>query len=97
MSPGLAVASRVHLRSHPRSLRMRPFASLHILDCIASMDSTTEHREDDKPGDSTRSCPANYAFLNHSSTTLPHNLPPSVDDKPLARQKRKRTRYIDCP
>lgn len=36
---------------------------------------------------------ANYAFLNHSSATLPNNLPPAVDDKPLARQKRRRTRY----
>lgn len=34
-----------------------------------------------------------YPFLNHSSSTLPNNLPPNVDDKPLARQKRKRTRY----
>ncbi|KAF2774127.1 FAD/NAD(P)-binding domain-containing protein [Teratosphaeria nubilosa] len=32
-----------------------------------------------------------FAFLNHSSSTLPNNLPPDVDDKPLARQKRKRT------
>ena len=33
-----------------------------------------------------------YAFLNHSSNTLTYNLPPYVDDKPLARQKRRRTR-----
>lgn len=39
--------------------------------------------------------PGNYAFLNHSPTTVPNNLPPNVDDKPLARQKRRRTRYIN--
>ncbi|KAK3673391.1 Homeobox protein yox1 [Recurvomyces mirabilis] len=32
-----------------------------------------------------------YAFLNHSPNTLPHNLPPDLDDRPLGRQKRKRT------
>ncbi|WPH02586.1 Hypothetical protein R9X50_00545100 [Acrodontium crateriforme] len=36
-----------------------------------------------------------YAFLNHSTATLPNNLPPNVDDKPLARQKRKRTSAED--
>ncbi|KAB8338915.1 hypothetical protein FH972_021855 [Carpinus fangiana] len=34
-----------------------------------------------------------YAFLVHSQDTLPNNLPPSVDNKPLARQRRRRTRY----
>ncbi|KAF2169870.1 hypothetical protein M409DRAFT_20284 [Zasmidium cellare ATCC 36951] len=37
------------------------------------------------------SASGSYAFLNHSTTTVPNNLPPSVDDKPLARQKRRRT------
>ncbi|KAH0537689.1 hypothetical protein FGG08_005554 [Glutinoglossum americanum] len=32
-----------------------------------------------------------FAFLVHSQDTLPNNLPPNVDDKPLARQKRRRT------
>ena len=41
---------------------------------------------------SSRGC-GTYAFLNHSAATLPNNLPPNVDDKPLARQKRKRTRF----
>ncbi|KAK5290094.1 Homeobox protein yox1 [Cryomyces antarcticus] len=36
---------------------------------------------------------ASYAFLVHSQETLPNNLPPDVDNKPLARQKRRRTRY----
>lgn len=30
-------------------------------------------------------------FVNHSTMTLPNNLPPNVDDKPMVRQKRKRT------
>ncbi len=33
-----------------------------------------------------------YAFLNHSTETVSDNLPPTVDDKPLARQRRRRTR-----
>lgn len=33
----------------------------------------------------------NWPFMNHNAATLPNNLPPNVDDKPLARQKRKRT------
>lgn len=36
------------------------------------------------------------AFLNHSPETVKRNLPPDVDNKPLARQKRRRTRY-DIP
>jgi hypothetical protein len=35
----------------------------------------------------------NYAFLVHSQKTLTQNLPPRVDNKLLARQKRRRTRY----
>jgi hypothetical protein len=33
-----------------------------------------------------------FAFLVHSHDTLPYSLPYKVDDKPLARQKRRRTR-----
>ncbi|EED22436.1 homeobox transcription factor, putative [Talaromyces stipitatus ATCC 10500] len=41
----------------------------------------------------TSSSPANlhYAFLVHSQKTLTQNLPPRVDNKLLARQKRRRT------
>ncbi|PGH02594.1 hypothetical protein AJ79_07598 [Helicocarpus griseus UAMH5409] len=39
-------------------------------------------------GDSPNS---NYAFLVHSQKTLTQNLPPRVDNKALARQKRRRT------
>jgi len=34
-----------------------------------------------------------FAFLVHSQDTIPNNLPPDVDNKPLARQRRRRTRY----
>lgn len=33
-----------------------------------------------------------YEFLNHSTTTLTSDIPPTDGDQPLARQKRKRTR-----
>ncbi|KAF2838416.1 hypothetical protein M501DRAFT_1005306 [Patellaria atrata CBS 101060] len=36
-----------------------------------------------------------HAFLVHSQNTLSHNLPPDVDNKPLVRQKRKRTSLED--
>ncbi|KAK2796000.1 hypothetical protein FQN51_009545 [Onygenales sp. PD_10] len=39
-------------------------------------------------GDATSN---NYAFLVHSQKTLTQNLPPKVDNKALARQKRRRT------
>ncbi|KAI3137497.1 transcriptional regulator family: Homeodomain [Penicillium roqueforti] len=39
----------------------------------------------------TDSNPLNYAFLVHSQKTLTQNLPPRVDNKLLARQKRRRT------
>ncbi len=35
-----------------------------------------------------------FAFLNHSTTTFAGNSPPDVDDRPLARQRRRRTRYV---
>lgn len=38
----------------------------------------------------TSSSPS-FPFFNHNASTVPNHLPPSVDDKPLARQKRKRT------
>lgn len=39
-----------------------------------------------------QSSPETYAFLVHSQDTLNHNLPPDIDNAPLARQKRRRTR-----
>ncbi|KAI9769315.1 MAG: hypothetical protein M1835_006720 [Candelina submexicana] len=53
--------------------------------------------EDKTAGDSTpdttttTSNDASFAFLVHSQDTLTNNLPPDVDNKSLARQKRRRT------
>ena len=47
--------------------------------------------------ESTTAAALNYAFLVHSQKTLTQNLPPRVDNKLLARQKRRRTRYILIP
>ncbi|KAF4554977.1 putative homeobox protein YOX1 [Elsinoe fawcettii] len=41
--------------------------------------------------DSPSSSHTNIAFIVHSSDSLTNNLPPNVDNKPLARQKRRRT------
>ncbi|KAM0719647.1 hypothetical protein Q7P37_003778 [Cladosporium fusiforme] len=59
------------------------------------MDLPTAGHEGDQSGQAATSSPGHYAFLNHSSSTLPNNLPPKVDNKPLARQKRKRTSAED--
>ncbi|EME48728.1 hypothetical protein DOTSEDRAFT_142040 [Dothistroma septosporum NZE10] len=40
---------------------------------------------------SNSSSPGLYSFLNHSADTVHNNLPPNVDDRPSARQKRRRT------
>ncbi|KAI9709301.1 MAG: hypothetical protein M1820_003421 [Bogoriella megaspora] len=42
-------------------------------------------------GQSQTTATSDYAFLVHSQQTLPLNLPPNVDNKPLARQRRRRT------
>ena len=84
---------------HRRDTRLGPlftFAQSHLpqrLLYIAAMELPTTYHEGDQSGAAINSSPGHFAFLNHSSSTLPHNLPPKVDDKPLARQKRKRTRY----
>ncbi|KAJ9214409.1 transcriptional regulator family: Homeodomain [Paecilomyces variotii] len=43
------------------------------------------------PTNASESAALNYAFLVHSQKTLTQNLPPRVDNKLLARQKRRRT------
>ncbi|RAL01763.1 homeobox transcription factor [Aspergillus ibericus CBS 121593] len=43
------------------------------------------------PAQPSESAALNYAFLVHSQKTLTQNLPPRVDNKLLARQKRRRT------
>ena len=48
-----------------------------------------------KPKDSQGSSPPrDFAFLVHSQESLNHNLPPEVDNPPLARQRRRRTRSV---
>jgi hypothetical protein len=37
-----------------------------------------------------------FAFLVHSPETVANRQPPDVDNKPLARQKRRRTSYVFC-
>lgn len=46
----------------------------------------------DLPLEDHQTSSESYAFLVHSQDTLNHNLPPTVDNPPLARQKRRRTR-----
>jgi len=48
------------------------------------------------PANATDPSALNYAFLVHSQKTLTQNLPPRVDNKLLARQKRRRTRYVNA-
>ena len=63
------------------------------------------HAPPEPPSDATQSPPSSvdsnatsrhsrYAFLNHSAATVNQNLPPTADDKPLARQRRRRTRFV---
>jgi len=47
----------------------------------------------DSGGCSSPTIAGGLAFLVHSPETVQRNLPPDVDNKPLARQKRRRTRY----
>ena len=42
--------------------------------------------------DTSDASQSSYAFLVHSQDTLNQNLPPVVDNEPLARQRRRRTR-----
>ncbi|KAF2451912.1 hypothetical protein P171DRAFT_426344 [Karstenula rhodostoma CBS 690.94] len=44
---------------------------------------------------SSRHSDGEIAFLNHSPNTVANSLPPDVDNKPLARQKRRRTSKED--
>ncbi|KAG8628115.1 hypothetical protein KVT40_003988 [Elsinoe batatas] len=56
------------------------------LDELHHDESRTAHHRD-----SPNSSHTNIAFIVHSSDSLTNNLPPIVDNKPLARQKRRRT------
>lgn len=54
--------------------------------------TTSSSTARDACASSDASSSLNYAFLVHSQKTLTQNLPPRVDNKLLARQKRRRTR-----
>lgn len=63
------------------------------------MSSEHPHSRDESPvpasrpaGERSSTSQTNIAFIVHSADTLTNNLPPNVDNKPLARQKRRRTR-----
>ena len=43
--------------------------------------------------DTSDASQSSYAFLVHSQNTLNNHLPPAIDNQPLARQRRRRTRY----
>ncbi|KAF2014776.1 hypothetical protein BU24DRAFT_423674 [Aaosphaeria arxii CBS 175.79] len=66
-------------------------------------DPSAAHVPSSPPNDSRRVCtnnatpslPPPYAFLVHSPNTVANDLPPDVDNKPLARQKRRRTSKED--
>lgn len=61
---------------------------------LPSMDTSHIHSHGPALANTHHQDQGDYAFLNHSAATLPLNLPPNVDDRPLARQKRKRTRCV---
>lgn len=69
----------------------------HLSSCPLSQ-VTMSDLEPSAAASSSPSLPAtdsnalSYAFLVHSQKTLTQNLPPRVDNKLLARQKRRRTR-----
>ncbi len=44
------------------------------------------------PSDISDASQGSYAFLVHSQDTLNHHLPAVIDNQPLARQRRRRTR-----
>ncbi|KAK5170443.1 Homeobox protein yox1 [Saxophila tyrrhenica] len=60
--------------------------SLRPSSASGSDNATRPNSQDSQPRSSQI-----YAFLNHSTETVSDNLPPNVDDKPLARQRRRRT------
>lgn len=59
-----------------------------------SQDGESFHSPPASTSESDKSTSSNFAFLVHSEKTLKQNLPPRVDNKLLARQRRRRTRYV---
>ncbi|KAH7132233.1 hypothetical protein B0J11DRAFT_481399 [Dendryphion nanum] len=58
------------------------------------MSESTSTPPSSSPHATSRTPNTSFAFLVHSPDTVANALPPDVDNKPLARQKRRRTRYV---
>ena len=61
------------------------------MDIIAGEESSSRALKPDSQ-DTLDASQTSYAFLVHSQDTLNQHLPPVVDNQPLARQRRRRTR-----
>lgn len=94
----ILISSHVHVRlTHTRLLLYSIFH--HSITGFVQMAVPHENTKTplslntkDMPLEDYQSSPESYAFLVHSQDTLNHNLPPSIDNAPLVRQKRRRTR-----
>ena len=58
-----------------------------------SLDSATSALSSSDPASGQVSCANDHVFVVHSLDSLENRRPPDIDNKTLARQKRKRTRY----
>lgn len=84
---------RIHLLYLHRCQRLAA-----TLDCTLHSFSLPAMSDSSQPfSSSPSSSSSGIAFLTHSQTTIASGLPYVIDDKPLARQKRRRTRYIFFP
>lgn len=92
-SLGTRPISFVNTSSTPRHCALLPAVQVVLLlgmdqqEDVVELEGSSPHSEQ---ADATSSSPS-FPFFNHSAATLPNNLPPNADDKPMARQKRKRT------
>jgi hypothetical protein len=83
----LSFCSSSNPTSRPCSLSLACAEQKHAQDQFAMSSSPAPAAR------SSPTAPTALAFLVHSPTTVANSLPPDVDNKPLARQKRRRTRY----
>lgn len=91
---------RVPRRTHTLSSIPRCSRCFSILPCLLLPVAMSDPGSTTPPADATKlSSPpsGSLAFLVHSPDTVRSNLPPDVDNKPLARQKRRRTRSAFAP
>lgn len=65
----------------------------HIL-VYPAMDTATASPQYGEHAQPSSRPSSGYAFLNHSSMTVPNNLPPNADDQLATRYKRRRTRFV---